>query len=346
MDIQTWAKQLIDIYNKSETTDVYNRRSLNESKNIKSVLSAIKSQRFTLSLTQKKADVIHLLKAADVISLSPGPNYLDQFLKLPDVQRIIVEKLQPSMVSKVTQKANDNVRNGTVPNFPKTEAEVDKMYATQYLSNTNSLTRGNAQQEVQYYRDYIESVNDGYFSLETNASSIEDMSDRENGILSLGKVISRQQGNNPGEVSLGWGEFNFELDVPEKSDIIKGQEKTPGISYAAAKKIEEEKVSQQRYKQEEQQRQEATEKQVRDNNRYSVEAQKKRTAQLTAEDRRNMFAKRTQPKEEIDYKKKASAFVESLKCTQNKNNITTQQNIQQNTQQNVQRNSKGMGMSR
>ena len=148
MDIQTWVKQLIDIYNKSETEDVYDRRNNNESKNIKSVLASIKSQKFSLSPTQKKADIVHLLKAAEVISLRGGNDYLAQFLQIPDVRRVISEKLQPSMVTKVTQKAMENVKNGTVPNFPKTIAETDKEIADRYLADSSILTQGNATQET------------------------------------------------------------------------------------------------------------------------------------------------------------------------------------------------------
>ena len=46
MDIKSWANHIIEIYDKSETVDVYNRRSNNESKSIKTVLKSIQEQKF------------------------------------------------------------------------------------------------------------------------------------------------------------------------------------------------------------------------------------------------------------------------------------------------------------
>lgn len=51
MDIKSWVNHIIEIYDKSETADVYNRRSNNESKSIKSVLKAIQDQKFRLLST-------------------------------------------------------------------------------------------------------------------------------------------------------------------------------------------------------------------------------------------------------------------------------------------------------
>ena len=348
MDIQTWAKQLIDIYNKSETEDVYDRRNKNESKNIKSVLASIKSQRFSLSPTQKKADIVHLLKAAEVISLNGGNDYLAQFLQIPDVKRVIIEKLQPSMVAKVTQKAMENVKNGTVPNFPKTIAEIDKVNADRYLADSSILTKGNATQEIEHYRRYIKSIGrKGSFELETYAGRLEDISDIENGILSLEKVISRQEGYNPGEIAMEWGVFTFEIDVPEKTDIEKAQKKVPGISYAQAEKLRQEQESREIHQKEMEKLDRDRQQQMDDNNKGYAEAQKKRTAEQQSADekRRKMFSSPEKFRETVDYKKKASSFAESLKCNPSRNSInngSTQQNIQHNTQ----RKSKGMGMGR
>ena len=51
MDIKSWVNHIIEIYDKSKTADVYNRRSNNESKSIKSVLKAIQDQKFRLLST-------------------------------------------------------------------------------------------------------------------------------------------------------------------------------------------------------------------------------------------------------------------------------------------------------
>jgi len=348
MDIQTWVKQLIDIYNKSETEDVYNRRNNNESKNIKSVLASIKSQKFSLSPTQKKADIVHLLKAAEVISLRGDNDYLAQFLQIPDVRRVIVERLQPSMVEKVTQKAMENVKNGTVPNFPRTIAETDKIIADRYLADIPSLTQGNPTQEIEHYRRYINSIGKkGTFELETYAGRIDDISDIEKGILSLGKVISRQEGYNPGETEMEWGVLTFEVDVPERTDIEMAKKKVPGISYAQAEELRKEQESRERHQQEMEKLDRDRQQQMADNNKSYADAQKKRSAEQQAADekRRKMFASSEKSREPVDYKKKSSSFVETLKCNPNRQSVNNA-NMQVNLQQDAQRRSKGMGMGR
>lgn len=307
MDIQTWVKQLIDIYNKSETKDVYDRRNNNESKNIKSVLASIKSQKFSLSPTQKRTDIVHLFKAAEVISLRGDNDYLAQFLQIPDMKRVIIEKLQPSMVAKATQKAMENVKNGTIPNFPKTIAEIDKANADRYLSDSSILTQENATQEIEHYRRYIKSIGSkGNFELETYAGRLEDISDIENGILSLGKVISRQEGYNPGEIAMEWGVLTFEVDVPEKGNIVNSHKKVNSISYAQAEE------------------------------QNKIQESKKENEHAEEKARTERF------REIMDNKKKKNSFAQSIKCKPSKTNMNNT-NTQQNLQLNTQRKSRGMG---
>ena len=233
MDIKSWADHIIEIYNKTETADVYNRRSNNESKNIKTVLKAINSQNFKLNINQNKTDFVHLLKAADSISLDVGTNYLEQFLQLPDVQNIINEKLNANNLIKVEQRAKDNEQKGTLPNFPKTVAETDKNAANIYLSSDSMLKGRTPEQEMARFDTHISDIlKTGIFSVKTDATRLQDITPRQNQMLRLGRVILRQQGMNPGSMEIEDGKVFFQMDVPDKEPIFHGMRQEQGMSIA------------------------------------------------------------------------------------------------------------------
>ena len=233
MDIKSWADHIIEIYNKTETADVYNRRSNNESKNIKTVLKAINSQNFKLNINQNKTDFVHLLKAADSISLDVGTNYLEQFLQLPDVQNIINEKLNANNLIKVEQRAKDNEQKGTLPNFPKTVAETDKNAANIYLSSDSMLKGRTPEQEMARFDTHISDIlKTGIFSVKTDATRLQDITPRQNQMLRLGRVMLRQQGMNPGSMEIEDGKVFFQMDVPDKKPIFHGMRQEQGMSIA------------------------------------------------------------------------------------------------------------------
>lgn len=233
MDIKSWADHIIEIYNKTETADVYNRRSNNESKNIKTVLKAINSQNFKLNINQNKTDFVHLLKAADSISLDVGTNYLEQFLQLPDVQNIINEKLNANNLIKVEQRAKDNEQKGTLPNFPKTVAETDKNAANIYLSSDSMLKGRTPEQEMARFDTHISDIlKTGIFSVKTDATALQDITLRQNLMLRLGRVMLRQQGMNPGSMEIEDGKVFFQMDVPDKEPIFHGMRQEQGMSIA------------------------------------------------------------------------------------------------------------------
>ncbi len=233
MDIKSWINYIIAIYDKSETLDVYKRRSNNESQSIKSVLKAIQEQKFRLLSTQNKADFIHLLKAADSISLDIGTDYLEQFLQLPDVQKIITERLTSNNIAKVKQRALENEQSGNLPNFPKTVAEKDKVAANSYLSSDSMLKGKTPEQEVSRFYEHISEIADtGIFSIKTDATTLQDITSRQNMMVRLGRVICRQQGMNPGSMNVEDGRITFEMDVPDKDPIFHGMKQEQGLTIA------------------------------------------------------------------------------------------------------------------
>lgn len=308
MDIKSWADHIIEIYNKTETADVYNRRSNNEAKNIKTVLKAINSQNFKLNINQNKTDFVHLLKAADSISLDVGTNYLEQFLQLPDVQNTINEKLNANNLIKVEQRAKANEQKGTLPNFPKTVAEKDKNAANIYLSSDSMLKGRTSEQEMARFDTHISDIlKTGIFSVKTDATALQDITLRQNLMLRLGRVMLRQQGMNPGSMEIEDGKVFFQMDVPDKEPIFHGMRQEQGMSIAQ----QEEMIKKQE------------EKRLHDKKREAV-------------------TRIIDQNQSSDYKSKAKLFADSLRC----NVENTNRAIQSQNQAQTQRHSKGMGMGR
>lgn len=350
MDIKSWTNHIIEIYDKSETEDVYNRRSNNESKNIKSVLKAIQEQRFKLRSTQNKADFIHLLKAADSISLDVGTNHLEQFLQLPDVQKIISERLTPDSLAKVTQRAKENEQTGNLPKFPKTVAETDKIAANMYLSSDSMLKGRTPEQEMLRFNKHISDILDtGIFSVKTDATTLQDITQRQNLMLRLGRVMIRQQGMNPGSMKLEDGRVTFEMDVPDKEPIFHGMRQEQGLTIAQQEELKKQQEAEQRYQQELEEQKKDRDNQIKANDQYSLEARKKRENDQKAseESSRKMSAKDAimqQAKQYKSQKSNSNSFMDSLRVNVENTNRTNL--LQSQNQANTLKRSKGMGMSR
>lgn len=350
MDIKSWADHIIEIYNKTETADVYNRRSNNESKNIKTVLKAINSQNFKLNINQNKTDFVHLLKAADSISLDVGTNYLEQFLQLPDVQNIINEKLNANNLIKVEQRAKDNEQKGTLPNFPKTVAETDKNAANIYLSSDSMLKGRTPEQEMARFDTHISDIlKTGIFSVKTDATALQDITLRQNLMLRLGRVMLRQQGMNPGSMEIEDGKVFFQMDVPDKEPIFHGMRQEQGMSIAQQEEMIKKQEEEKRHQQELKKQQDDREKQTQENNKYSQDDQKKRDDIQRKNEEKRLYDKKREAvtrriaqNQSSDYKSKAKLFADSLRC----NVENTNRAIQSQNQAQTQRHSKGMGMGR
>lgn len=349
MDIKSWANHIIEIYDKSETVDVYNRRSNNESKSIKTVLKAIQEQKFRLLSTQNKADFIHLLKAADSISLDVGNDYLEQFLQLPDVQRILTERLTSDNLARVTQIALENEQSGNLPDFPKTVAEADKIAANRYLSSDN-LKGKTPEGEMKRFDDHIKDImQTGIFSIKTEATTLQEITTRQNLMLRLGRVMLRQKGMNPGSMQLENGRVQFEMDVPDKEPIFHGMRQEQGLSIAQQEELQKKQDSEQRHQQEQEKLAEDRENQTKANNQYSLDAKKKRKNEQreSEESSKKMTATEAfmqQAKKRQSQQTTSNSFLNSLKVNTENTNRTNL--LQSQNQSNTRKRSKGMGMSR
>lgn len=349
MDIKSWANHIIEIYNKTETADVYNRRNNNESKNIKTVLKAINSQNFKLNINQNKTDFVHLLKAADSISLDVGTNYFEQFLQLPDVQNIINEKLNVNNLLKVEQRAKDNEQKGILPNFPKTVAETDKNAANMYLSSDSMLKGRTPEQEMARFDTHISDILEtGIFSVKTDATALQDITLRQNLMLRLGRVMLRQQGMNPGSMEIEDGKVFFQMDVPDKELIFHGMRQEQGMSITQQEELKKQQESEQRHHQELEQIEKDRKYQMEANNQYSIDAKKEGVVAQKANEessRKKISAKDSimeQVRKHKSQKSNSNSFMESLRINVENANQANQLQSQPHTQ----KHSRGMGMSR
>lgn len=350
MDIKSWTNHIIEIYNKTETADVYNRRSNNESKNIKTVLKAIQDQNFKLNIAQNRTDFIHILKAADSISLDIGTNYLEQFLQIPDVQNIIIEKLNAKNLVKVEQRAKDNEQKGILPNFSKTVAEADRDAANMYLSSDNMLKGRTPEQEMSRFDAHIADILDtGIFSVKTASTTLQDITLRQNLMLRMGRVMLRQQGMNPGSMEMKDGKVFFQMDVPDKEPIFHGMRQEQGMSIAKQEELKKQQESEQRYQQELEHYKKDREHQMEINNQYSIDAKEKREKFQKANEKssRKMSAKDVimeQARKHRAQKSNSNSFMESLRFNVENTNRTNQ--LQSQNQSNSRKRSNSMGMSR
>lgn len=348
MDMKSRVEYIIRIYDKAETSDVYNRRSNNESKNIKAVLKAIQDRRFTLTSVQNRVDFIHLLKAADSISLNVGTNYLEQFLQIPDVQKIVEERFKEGSFAKAIENARNNEQTGNLPDFPKTVAEADKIAANRYLALDN-LKGKTPEGEIKRFDDHIKDImQTGMFSLKTDATILQEITKRQNLMLRLGRVMLRQQGMNPGSMQLENGRVQFKMDVPDKEPIFHGMRQEQGLSIAQQEEIKKKQEAEERHQQEQLSIAKEKKEQQELNNTYSEENRKKRDKEQKNDEKRSnqQTAKEAlmeQARKKQQQKTSVSAFRDSLRASIDANRTNT---MQAQNQTRTKKHSNSRGMSR
>lgn len=348
MDMKSRVEYIIKIYDRAETSDVYNRRSNNESKNIKSVLKAIQDRRFTLTSVQNRADFIHILKAADSISLNVGTNYLEQFLQIPDVQKIVEERFKEGSFAKVIDKARNNKQAGKLPNF-KTTAEEDKEAANIYLTSVDMLKGRTPEQEIERFNNHISDILDtGVFSIKTEATQLQDATQRQELMTRLGRVLLRQKGMNPSKVKLENGKIQFKMDVPDKEPIFHGMRKEQGLSIAQQEEIKKKQEAEERHQQEQLSIAKEKKEQQELNNTYSEENRKKRDEEQKNDEKRSnqQTAKEAlmeQARKKQQQKTSVSAFRDSLRASIDANRKNT---MQAQNQTRTKKHSNSRGMSR
>ena len=204
-----WVKDFIKDYEATEKGTAYALRSNCENENIKRVVNSIKSGKFVEDFdnnaTNYKDDpewfmgklmpsMARLLKEADNLTIDGGIDYLEKFVSIPEVNKILLQIRDNEQLKQMHNEAEDNRKNGSLPKYHRTRAEIDKQYAQDYLRSGN-LSQGSVEQEIDYRRGL------------TNRSSIKVSNEKQRKDIpllrkqqiSLTRVLARQDGKTPSE---------------------------------------------------------------------------------------------------------------------------------------------------
>lgn len=149
---ENFIKAFIKSYEFSEDLNQYKDREESEEKNALEVINIIKNNGYfeeesnykkkeEISLKNKKSENEHkytskqivkmsqLLKVSQEMTLATGDDYFSTFINVPDVDYTLISmKLDKTEnLRKMQDKANKNVIEKTLPNFPETDFEKDPM---------------------------------------------------------------------------------------------------------------------------------------------------------------------------------------------------------------------------
>lgn len=204
-----WVKDFIKDYEDSEKGTAYALRSNCEDENIRRVVSSIKSGKFVEDFdnyaTNYKDDpewfmgklmpsMARLLKEADNLTIDGGIDYLEKFVSIPEVNRILVQIRDNEQSKQMHEEAEENRRTGNLPKYRRTRAEIDKQYSQDYLRGGN-LSRGSVEQEVAYRKG----IADGELIKVSDEKDKKDISLLRRQQISLTRVLARQAGKTPSE---------------------------------------------------------------------------------------------------------------------------------------------------
>lgn len=204
-----WVKNFIKDYEATEKGTCYALRSNCEDANIKRVVDSVKSGKFTEAFdnhaTKYKDDpewfmgklmpsMARLLKEADNLTIDGGMDYLEKFVSIPEVNKILLQIRDNEQSKQMHKEAEENRKTGNLPKYRRTRAETDKQYAQDYLRGEN-LSQGSIEQEINYRKGLTE----------RNLIKVSDQKERKDIPLlrrqqiSLTRVLARQDGKIPSE---------------------------------------------------------------------------------------------------------------------------------------------------
>lgn len=204
-----WVKDFIKDYEATEKGTAYALRSNCENENIKRVVNSIKSGKFVEDFdnnaTNYKDDpewfmgklmpaMARLLKEADNLTIDGGIDYLEKFVSIPEVNKILLQIRDNEQLKQMHNEAEDNRKNGSLPKYHRTRAEIDKQYAQDYLRSGN-LSQGSVEQEIDYRRGL---TNRSLIKV-SNEKQRKDIPLLRRQQISLTRVLARQDGKTPSE---------------------------------------------------------------------------------------------------------------------------------------------------
>ena len=204
-----WVKDFIKDYEATEKGTAYALRSNCENENIKRVVNSIKSGKFVEDFdnnaTNYKDDpewfmgklmpsMARLLKEADNLTIDGGIDYLEKFVSIPEVNKILLQIRDNEQLKQMHNEAEDNRKNGSLPKYYRTRAEIDKQYTQDYLRSGN-LSQGSVEQEIDYRRGL---TNRSLIKV-SNEKQRKDIPLLRRQQISLTRVLARQEGKIPSE---------------------------------------------------------------------------------------------------------------------------------------------------
>ena len=204
-----WVKDFIKDYEATEKGTAYALRANCENENIKRVVNSIKSGKFAEDFdnnaTNYKDDpewfmgklmpsMARLLKEADNLTIDGGIDYLEKFVSIPEVNKILLQIRDNEQLKQMHNEAEDNRKNGSLPKYHRTRAEIDKQYAQDYLRSGN-LSQGSVEQEIDYRRGL---TNRSLIKV-SNEKQRKDIPLLRRQQISLTRVLARQDGKTPSE---------------------------------------------------------------------------------------------------------------------------------------------------
>lgn len=204
-----WINEYVKDYNDTEVPTAYALRTNCEDENIRRVLESIRTGKFIEGFdnnAEKYKDdpswymgkvapsMARLIKAAQSLTIDGGINYVEQFTAIPEVNKILVQIRDNEYSKQKHNEAEENRRNGNLPKYRRTRAEIDRQYAQDYLRSDN-ISQGSVKAEIDYRRGLttkaLLKVSD-----EVEKKNIQ-MSRRQQ--ISLSRVLARQDGKTPSE---------------------------------------------------------------------------------------------------------------------------------------------------
>lgn len=228
----SWINEYIKDYDETESNLAYDYRKEHEGENIKKVLESVKAGKFEDGFNVAEVSENHfsmyvgtmarLIKAAKSLTIDGGVNYLEKFTDIPEVNEILLKIKDSNGLKHKHIEAEKNRKNGTIPKYKETLAEMDRRIAQEYLES-NNLVMGSVQKEIDYRRR-LTANNLLKISDETERKDIPMLTIQQ---ISLSRVLARQDGKTPSksfydQKRKGWFCFtntNLENKLPEDQSV-------------------------------------------------------------------------------------------------------------------------------
>lgn len=222
-----WVKDFIKDYEDSESSSAYALRSNCEEQNIQTILQSVKTGTFSEAYDNNAQDygneisrimpaMARLLKEADNLTIDGGEDFLTQFANIPQINTILLRIKKSDEYEQMHNNAENNRANNTLPHYKKTEAELDKIYAQDYLRSGN-ISQPTLEEELAYRESAIRGATERVVDFDAK-NETEIPTDRRQK-AAVERIIARQQGKVPSKIIESNGVLVFVVDTQREQQI-------------------------------------------------------------------------------------------------------------------------------